>query len=394
LTDDKESDAWLKGLRDEVRAEARQNGWVRSRYGRELVMLGLTLLGVGAIIAIWGYSTATKYDEYKPHAAVPHEGLRNGLALLGVAIAIADMVGILSLASGGAQRLTRTGRPLASAWLGVAEHLREDEQLSEAPPNAVAIWHRLLAYATAFGVAHTVQEMLPLGPESATRAWSPESGRWRQVRVRYPKWWPPGWGKRPGELIKLGMMVLLQVGIPIAVITTVGVKLLNSGVLDDATIPWYAYAIAVGVIVPFFLMGLTGALQVLVGLGTLVAVFGGQREVIGRAVRVRTIGTTGKWVALDDGTRDEIVAYQVRIPNSIDQGERARLRVRPVTGEVRLAEVIDEPKPAAPSAETATPSAETATPSSETVIPSASKGSVRARRGKSSVPTSGPGGPA
>jgi hypothetical protein len=224
--------------------------------------------------------------------------------------------------------------------LGVAEHLRDDEQLAEAPPNAVAIWHRLLAYATAFGVAHRVQQLLPLGPESPTRAWSAESGRWRVVRVRYPDRWPPGWGCRPGELIKRALGVLLQVGIPCAVILTLGVKLLQADAFDG--LPFWGYAVAALVSVPFLLMGLFASIQFLVGVANLFALFGPLHEVSGRAIRVRPVaGGADHWVALDDGTREEVVAYKVRIPNSISVGAYAHLRVRPITGEVKSAEVTD-----------------------------------------------------
>jgi hypothetical protein len=46
-------------------------------------------------------------------------------------------------------------------------------------------------------------------------------------------------------------------------------------------------------------------------------------------------------VALDNGTRDEVLAYQVRIPNSVVQGDHVRLTVRPVTGEVLSVVVLD-----------------------------------------------------
>ncbi|MDQ1686267.1 MAG: hypothetical protein QOC82_3004 [Frankiaceae bacterium] len=346
LAGDKESTAWLEGLRAEVRAEAQRNGWVRSRYGREVLALGVVLAAAALVIGIWGYATATTYNSYLPHPVVPNERLRNLLALAAVVVGVLDFVIVTKLAGSHAQLLTRAGRPVAAAWLGVAAHLRDDEQLSDAPPGAVAVWHRLLAYATAFGVAHRVQEELPLGPESTTHAWSAESGRWRIVRIRYPKWWPPGWGKRPGEMLLQGAILGLQSGVPIAVIVVLGSKLADASILSHVNVPWYAYLIAAVVVGAFALSALRAVVSIVVGLATLAALAGAQREVTGRAVRVRPItGDGGKWVALDDGSRNEIPAYQVRIANDITQGDRVRLRVRPITGEVRSAEVVGD-KPA------------------------------------------------
>ncbi len=342
MPDEEAARRWSNTFAADVRSEARKNGWVRSRYGAEVRALLFVTVAAAFVIAIWGYVTADKFNPDTGHPAIAREDLRNALSFVAIVIGVLDVIGLVKLMSSSAQRLTRAGRPVASAWLGVAEHLRADEQLPAAPPGAVAIWHRLLAYATVFGVAHTVQEQLPLGPESPTVAWSDETGRWRRVQVRYPKVWPPGWGGRPGELIKRGLVILLQVGVPIAVIVSVGTRLIGAGVLDDLNVPWWVYAIAVAVIVPIFAIGLRALLWVLVGLGTLVAVFGRQRVVVGRAVRVRPISGSGEhWVALDDGSRDEVVAYQVRIPHTIEQGDRVRLTVRPVTGEVRAVEVLN-----------------------------------------------------
>jgi hypothetical protein len=45
--------------------------------------------------------------------------------------------------------------------------------------------------------------------ESDTNAWSVYGGRWRSVRISYPRYWPPGWGVEP--------LLALAVGIAVAV---------------------------------------------------------------------------------------------------------------------------------------------------------------------------------
>ncbi|MDX6285819.1 MAG: hypothetical protein QOG53_1304 [Frankiales bacterium] len=347
LSDDEASEKWLEEFRSEVRDEARSNGWVRKRYGTEVSIVAVLLLIGAVVIAIWGYATATKFPADVAHPPTPHSDLRAGLVWAAVLLGGAEFVAISALWRSAAQRLTRSGRPVAASWLGVAAHLRDDEQLAEAPPTAVAIWHRLLAYATGFGVAHAVQERIPLGPESRSRAWSAESGRWRQVRVRYPERWPPGWGSRPGELVKYGAGRLLMVGVPVVVILTVGVQLIRAGVLDSA--PWWSVAFAGLVAGPFLLLAAAGIVNLLFGLVMLASLFGPPREVTGLAVRVRPIPgqTAGMWVAIDDGTRDEVVAYKVRVSNSIQQGDHVRLLVRPLSGQVLAAADSTEPVGAA-----------------------------------------------
>jgi hypothetical protein len=341
VADDAASAKWLKELRDEVRAEARSNGWTRSRYGREVGTLAAVLVAGGVLLAIWGYATATKYASALPHPIVAHEDLRSGLALTALAIAVLDLFAIGALWASGAQRLTSNGRPLASAWLGVEAHLRDDEQLAEAPPGAVAIWHRLLAYATAFGVAHAVNESMPIGPESRTRAWSAESGRWRVVRVRYPTRWPPAWGTAPGALIKYALSRLALVAIPVTVIVTLGVKLIGTISLD--TIPWWSWAFVALCVVPFFVIAIASVLGVLLGLAILLGLLGRPKEVSGLALRVRTLGTetAGRWIAVDDAHSAEIVAYKSWLPTPIQQGDRVLLLVGPFTGVVRSASVTD-----------------------------------------------------
>jgi hypothetical protein len=92
---------------------------------------------------------------------------------------------------------TTGGKAAAARALGYRAHLRENEQLEELPPAAVLLWGRPFAYAAAMGVARTAVELLPFGAEDDNRAWSRFGRRWRRVYVRYPRGWPPGWGKHP-----------------------------------------------------------------------------------------------------------------------------------------------------------------------------------------------------
>ena len=95
------------------------------------------------------------------------------------------------------QRETPAGLEAASRWLGVQDALIENEVFATHSPLTVELWSRLLAYGAALGVASGASRPLPMGVESDTHAWSAYSGRWRPVRISYPRLWPPGWGKDP-----------------------------------------------------------------------------------------------------------------------------------------------------------------------------------------------------
>jgi hypothetical protein len=105
-----------------------------------------------------------------------------------------------------AQRPTAAGEQMAARCLGLQSHLRENAQLTDLQPAAVQLWGRHFAYAGAMGVARTAVELLPFGAEDDNRAWSRFGGRWRRVRVRYPRGWPPGWGKHPGLAMFLAVL--------------------------------------------------------------------------------------------------------------------------------------------------------------------------------------------
>jgi hypothetical protein len=48
---------------------------------------------------------------------------------------------------------------------------------------------------------------LPFAAEDDHRAWSSFGGRWRRVRVRYPRALPPAWGKHPAGATLLALLV-------------------------------------------------------------------------------------------------------------------------------------------------------------------------------------------
>jgi hypothetical protein len=104
----------------------------------------------------------------------------------------------------GDQRNTPAGAEAAARWLGVRDYLGDNEVFPTLPPVSVAIWDRYLGYGAALGVA-TAVHALPMGAEDDHRAWSAFGGRWRVVKVRYPRL-GFAWGRKPPLAFLVGLV--------------------------------------------------------------------------------------------------------------------------------------------------------------------------------------------
>jgi hypothetical protein len=192
------SRSWHRAFGKDVIGDAQARGLTKNRWPRGLV----SLLGVGPFI-VGGllYLASAVGGDTSGDNAVP--------AVVAGAVAVAAIL-VLFTAAGAlgrslAQLPTPAGDEMAARCLGLRSHLRENEKLAELPPAAVQLWGRHFAYAGAMGVARTAIELLPFGAEDDNRAWSRFGGRWRRVRVRYPRGWPPGWGKHPAFALFLSV---------------------------------------------------------------------------------------------------------------------------------------------------------------------------------------------
>ncbi len=193
------------------------------------------------------------------------------------------------------QRETPEGLEVASRWLGVRAELTENPVFASHSPLQVELWNRLLAYGAALGVASGASRPLPMGVEPDTQAWTSYGGRWRRVRVAYPRYWPPGWGADPlvGMLAGLALVAVLGV-----VLYTTGPSFLDAGVFG--VVPFAAACI--GVV-------LGSALVVMSASDWRTAV-----EVTGPILRLRVFGDEDRsryYIAVDDGESEAIRAWKV-----------------------------------------------------------------------------------
>jgi hypothetical protein len=207
------------------------------------------------------------------------------------------------LKTGRRQRDTPVGLAAASRWLGVRSRLADDRVFPTAPPIAVALWERYLAYGAAFGVAPGAVRPIPMGAESDSRAWSSYGGRWREVRIRYPRLLPLGWGMNPASALAKAVLVAAVASFLLYLLTSLA---------PDPTAEDGGVAIAGAV-----LLGIPAAAALVAAIVIVKSVpdLRSTREVTGQIVRLRTFGSeenTERYVAVDDGSSAKIRAWRVR----------------------------------------------------------------------------------
>jgi hypothetical protein len=191
------------------------------------------------------------------------------------------------------------------------------------------------------GIAPATVDMLPFGAEDDNWAWSRVGGRWRRVRVRYPRALPPGWGKHPAFATLLGV---LWGGVAIFLVswlTRLARADLADPTIDREVTDWIGRAALLATL-PFLVL-LAWAVWLLV---RAVPDFWARRTVVGEIVRARRRPQAFKagddpkywyYLAVDDGTRPRVTAWRVRplIWNARSQGETVSVSVTPNLGYVR-----------------------------------------------------------
>jgi hypothetical protein len=173
-----------------------------------------------------------------------------------------------------------------------------------------------------------------MGTEDDHRAWSRVGGRWRRVRVRYPRTWPPAWGKHPA------FATFLAVAWGAAAIFVIG----QLGRLADSAPPsgisardwrWVERGSLV-VMVPFALLVVWAAFVLV----RAVPDFWSKRTITGVVVRDRRFrqwlasGENPKYwnyLAIDTGTEDRVVAFRLResLWREHNQGDEVTAEITP-----------------------------------------------------------------
>jgi hypothetical protein len=309
-----ESKRWFRGFTAEVLAEAQARGLSRDLWDRRT----LNLLYVAASLP-----------------AVPF-GLAGGWwVFLSALIGGWGVMGWIDASR--RQRETPSGLEAGGRWLGVRAKLAQDAVFPTLPPTGVAVWERYLAYGAAFGLARAAVAALPMGAESDTRAWSSYGGQWREVRVRYPRLWPPGWGSWPPVGVAIGFLGFLAGGLVLFLVLRFGVLSTTASVSSSE----------LAVLIPIEIaLGAVGGLVLAWGSLCLVSALADLRkptEVMGQVLRLRIRGTENhprRFVGVDDGRSTKVLAWRVapEVYSGLQQGQTVRAVVTRFLGHVRSVE--------------------------------------------------------
>jgi hypothetical protein len=346
------SRAWHRDFARQVVRDAKSRGLTRDRWPTRVV----TLLGSGALVVLAFAFAASAVG-----------GDANGN--VGGVTAAAGVVAFLSIPIGAAiltrlgrslaQLPTEQGRAAAASARALQRTFQEQGSFNDLPPAAVVLWDRVFAYAAAMGAARRAVTMLALGAEDDHRAWSSVGGRWRRVRVRYPRAWPPGWGKHPGGAVLIAVGWGGAAGVVIAWLAGVAGEGRDQSLgFDQSTYDWVGRIALIGIGVASVVV--VWALWVL---ARAVPDLWSRRTVRGEIVRDRrrpqvfSSGNQPKYwyyLAVDDGSSDRIRAWRVRAAlwQQCHQGEQVQVELTPGLGYVRSITPVPEPTPpiAAPDA--------------------------------------------
>jgi hypothetical protein len=330
------SRGWRRGYEKEVIAESQARGLTYDRWPAGIV--GLVGFGALATFGLLYLAAAVGGDTSGDNAAP---------AIVAGGIAVVSLVALLGITGrwqrSRAQLPTPDGTTAAARCLGFQKHLHENEHFDDAPAASVAIWGRHLAYAAALGAAAACVAALPMGAEDDRHAWSRFGGRWRKVRVRYPRGLPPAWGKHPAFAL---FLAIVWGGVAAAALYGL-LRVANAEITPDPTfnreqLDWIGRGALIACLP--VLVVIAWALWVLArGVPDLWQ----RRQITGEVVRARrrrqVFGSDSDnpkywyYLALDDGARNRINAFRVRpvVYGACNQGETIIAVVTPGLGYVR-----------------------------------------------------------
>jgi hypothetical protein len=248
------------------------------------------------------------------------------------------------------ERDTPEGREVARGWLGLREFLRRDEVFAELPPSAVAVWDRYLSYGDALGTTRVCAVLLDLGLGDRSRLWSSYTGHWRQVRVKYPRFWGRYGKSVPRLLLPAAAQLVVGVWAVKAFGRDVSLAVDSAGDIADLALVLIALYL--------FLRGVYRLVRTLADLvlprtidGEVLWVQEWQRKQQGENTTV----VVNHHLALDDGTSDRVMAWvaPTALAGGVRDGDEARIVVRPwsrrITAVTRTRQrherLGDQPKP-------------------------------------------------
>jgi hypothetical protein len=324
-----EAAAWWKRFERSVADDARGRRLARERF---TAAQGVMLAGALAVpIAL----AAVAAEVLSAAARADGEGPDAGTGAVFAAFAWVVLAGLGRSRLGGL-RETPGGAAAAARWLGVRNRLRRERAFERHPAAGVVVWDRLLAHAVALGAAHDVDESLPLGPTRYDEGWGPYTGLWRQVRIRYPSRFAYGQPPVRATLVSLAVLAGAVAGAVLFARTLLPAVIDLAGLASEGGLPGVA-AVPVLILVGWPLVFL-GGLIVYRAIVLIRAVpdLGKTVTFEGYVVRVPPVvdsrrrgkGLPAAYVAVDNGTGDEVVALR-HDGGGVREGDIVRATITP-----------------------------------------------------------------
>jgi hypothetical protein len=334
-------DRWWRRLDRLVGDEARRRGLIRRRWSPGQ-LAALLAIGVAAAV-LWWSAFANGDDDV---AVIDSVGRRVAAFLTLIAI-VSLIVRVVRHATRGEQRHTDAGLEVTRGWLAVRRDLVA-AGLGQVAPSAMPIGDRRLAYASAMCLAEGAATELPLAREDHFRAWSAVGGESRLVRVRYPA--RIGYGIHPVAAMVGGLVACFAGLFAYRWFASIARGESLDGLYERfPDQDWLITDIAIGAAV-------LCSVPILAGLWVAIA---------GAADALRTVERTGLvlrarrpaevvalprflrrllerdrfvvYLAVDDGSSGEVVAWRTTERNAVPQGATAVVKATPLLGYVRRA---------------------------------------------------------
>lgn len=288
-----EARGWIKSFNRTVVEEANRAGLCGPRWPPGVLAL-LGGLGVAAFMLA-------------AFSGNPHQKV-NVPQLIVIAVSVFAVVVMTRAFPDNTQVVTPAGLASQARWLALRRYLHDDELFAGLPPTAVAVRDRYIAYGAALGAATAAVRAMPMGAESDRWAWTRYGGSWHQVRVSYPRLWPPGWGYSSGQAFWLAIRAG-AIGLFWLWLTTRILSQVNIGAQTDQL----ARALIAGtqLLNLIAVVALVGALWLL--LAAVLALVG-PTDVTGEAIRLRQMpGGNGVrcYVAVYRGSGDHVRAWVI-----------------------------------------------------------------------------------
>lgn len=332
--------SWWRRFRRLVEDEARRNGLVRRRW------TPVTLAAPAALAFFAFLAWFVSRDDGTDVAVI--DSIERRIISFTVLAGIAALVyRIARLATGGGVVRTDEGDKAAGRWVAVRERLVEGG-FTLLAASAAELGDRRLAYATAMGVAQGANTELPMAREDHYRAWSAVGGEPRLVRVRYP--WRPFYGTNPAIALAGGLIAIF-----------VGIRL-RRFFSDVAREEAWESLFERFEDQDWLIRDIATAIAILATVAIVVALwaaFAGAADmfntiertgVVLRARRPAEVSplprSVGRWferdryslfVAIDDGSSDEVWAWRASERTAMPQGVDAIVRATPILGYIRKA---------------------------------------------------------